>query len=108
MNNDELHLELLRRANGQLTQKSLSEELGYSVGKVNYILKALVDKGLIKIENFATSENKKQYFYFLTPKGMEEKLRLTKKFIVRKKRQYEELQKELKELEKQLNKVTEL
>ena len=107
MNHDELNLELLRRANGQLTQKSLSEELGYSVGKVNYILKALVDKGLIKIENFATAENKKQYYYWLTPKGLEEKLRLTKKFIIRKKREYEELQIELQELEKQLNKVTE-
>ncbi len=106
MKNDELNLELLRRANGRMTQKSLSQELGYSVGKVNYILKALVDKGLIKIENFATAENKKQYYYYLTPKGMEEKLRLTKKFIVRKKKEYKELQRELKELEKQLNKST--
>jgi len=106
MNHDELNLELLRRANGRLTQKSLSRELGYSVGKVNYILKALVDKGLIKIENFATAENKKQYYYLLTQKGSEEKLRLTKKFIVRKKKEYEVLQKELKELEKQLSKST--
>ncbi|BFN37907.1 MarR family EPS-associated transcriptional regulator [Fidelibacter multiformis] len=107
MNQDELNLELLRRANGQLTQKSLSQELGYSVGKVNYILKALVDKGLIKIENFATAENKKQYYYWLTPKGMEEKLRLTKKFIVRKKKEYEELQKELRELEQQFGNSSE-
>ncbi len=103
MNHDELNLELLRRANGKITQKSLSHELGYSVGKVNYVLKALVDEGLIKIENFATAESKKQYYYLLTAKGLEEKLRLTKKFIVRKKNEYEELQIELKELEKQLN-----
>jgi EPS-associated MarR family transcriptional regulator len=107
MHDEELNLEILRRANGQITQKSLSQELGYSVGKVNYILKALVDKGLIKIENFATAEYKKQYYYLLTPKGMEEKLRLTKKFIVRKKKEYEELQKELMELEKQLKETTE-
>jgi EPS-associated MarR family transcriptional regulator len=106
MNQEELNLELLRRANGKITQKSLSRELGYSVGKVNYILKALVDKGLIKIENFATAENKKQYYYLLTQEGIEEKLRLTKKFTVRKKKEYEELQKELKELEKQLSKNT--
>jgi len=102
MNHDELNLELLRHANGSLTQKSLSEELGYSVGKVNYILKALVDKGLIKIENIATTENKRQYSYLLTQKGIEEKLKLTKKFIVCKKREYEELQEELRELEKLL------
>ena len=106
MNHDELNLELLRRANGQLTQKSLSEELGYSVGKVNYILKALVDKGLIKIENIATAESKKKYYYLLTPKGLEEKLRLTKKFVSKKKKEYEDLQKELSELEKQLRKST--
>jgi DNA-binding PadR family transcriptional regulator len=72
-----------------------------------YILKALVDKGLIKIENFATAENKKQYYYLITQKGIEEKLRLTKKFVLRKKKEYEELQRELRELEQQLGNSSE-
>lgn len=104
--NDEHHLSILRKANSIQTQKSLADELGFSVGKVNYIIKSLIDKGFIKIENFATAKNKKQYYYLLTQEGIEEKLRLTKKFIVRKKKEYEELQKELKELEKLISKST--
>lgn len=104
MHDEELNLKILRRTNSYNTQKGLADEFGFSVGKMNYIIKALVDKGFIKIENFATAESKKQYYYLLTPKGMEEKLRLTKKFIVRKKKEYEDLQKELQEIEKHLNK----
>jgi EPS-associated MarR family transcriptional regulator len=76
----------------------LAENLGYSVGKINYILKALIAKGLIKAENFATSSNKKQYRYLLTREGIEEKVALTEKFIVRKKCEYEELMVELYEM----------
>ena len=74
------------------------DNLGYSVGKINYILKALMAKGLIKAENFATSSNKKQYRYLLTREGIEEKVTLTEKFIERKKREYEELQTELERM----------
>ena len=95
MRDEELTLAVLRHAESIRTQKSLAENLGYSVGKINYILKALIAKGLIKAENFATSTNKKQYRYLLTREGIEEKVVLTEKFIKRKKQEYEELQIEL-------------
>ena len=100
MQNDELTLAILRHAESIRTQKSLAEELGYSVGKINYVLKALIAKGLIKAENFATSTNKKQYRYLLTRKGLETKIALTEKFIERKKREYEELVIELEFMKK--------
>ncbi|MBE0497251.1 MAG: MarR family EPS-associated transcriptional regulator, partial [Campylobacterales bacterium] len=85
MANEEAVLKILRLTDKVITQKSIASEIGYSVGKVNYILKALVDKGLIKVENFANSNQKKNYKYLLTKKGIEEKIALTEKFIVRKK-----------------------
>jgi EPS-associated MarR family transcriptional regulator len=96
---EELILAILRKSESIKSQPSLAKELGYSVGKINYILKALVDKGLIKAENFANSKNKKNYKYLLTSQGIEEKIKLTEKFIVRKKSEYEELEKELQEYE---------
>jgi len=101
LQNDELTLAVLRHAESIRTQKSLAEELGYSVGKINYVLKALIAKGLIKAENFATSTNKKQYRYLLTEQGIKEKIALTEKFIERKKREYEELQWELERMQKE-------
>ena len=98
MKNEELTLAILRNAESIRTQKSLADNLGYSVGKINYILKALISKGLIKAENFATSTNKKQYRYLLTREGIEEKIVLTEKFIDRKKREYAELMVELHEM----------
>lgn len=103
MKSEEDNFEVLRRAERVCNQKLLADELGYSVGKVNYILKALIDKGFIKIENFASSKNKKQYRYLLTPKGIKEKIMLTEKFIERKKIEYEELQFELENSKKQIN-----
>lgn len=95
MANEEAVLKILRLTDKVVTQKSIAQEIGYSVGKVNYILKALVDKGFIKVENFANSTQKKNYKYLLTKQGIEEKIKLTEKFIERKKREYEELQSEL-------------
>jgi EPS-associated MarR family transcriptional regulator len=100
LKNEELTLAILRHAESIRTQKSLAENLGYSVGKINYILKALIAKGLIKAENFATSSNKKQYRYLLTREGIKEKVALTEKFIARKKREYEELMVELELIKK--------
>lgn len=88
-------LAILRLAGGHTTQRDIASSIGYSVGKVNFILKALIEKGLIKIENFSNSENKKNYKYLLTEQGIKEKIALTEKFIERKKREYEELQYEL-------------
>jgi len=77
------------------TQKSIAKELGYSVGKVNYVIKALADKGLLKIENFYNNKNKLQYKYLLTEEGIKEKISLTEKFIKRKKEEYEMLVEDL-------------
>ena len=96
---EELELSILRSLNKVTSQKSLAKELGHSVGKINYVLKALGDKGLLKIENFYNNKNKLQYKYLLTEEGMKEKITLTKKFIDRKKKEYEELQAELVNLE---------
>jgi len=98
MSHDELTLQILRHTEQIRSQKSMADQLGYSVGKVNYILKALIAKGLVKVENFATSDNKRGYRYLLTPEGIEEKIVLTQKFVERKKREYEELQRELEKM----------
>jgi len=95
LSNEELELLLLKRAEGISSQKSLAQEIGFSVGKVNYVLRALVDKGFIKAEMFLNAQNKRKYSYLLTEAGMAEKIALTKKFIVRKKAEYEELQRDL-------------
>ena len=77
------------------TQRELAEELGFSLGKLNYCLKALKSKGLIKIENFKKNPNKVNYIYVLTPKGIAEKTKLTINFMKRKMKEYEELKKEI-------------
>jgi len=95
LSNEELELVILKHANTASSQKSLADEIGFSVGKINYVLKALINKGFIKAERFISSDNKTKYKYLLTDEGIKEKMHLTKKFIVRKKAEYEELQKEL-------------
>ena len=100
MHNEELTLTVLRNINNIKSQKSFAKKLGCSVGKTNYILKALMQKGLIKAENFFENKNKNQYKYLLTEEGIKEKIKLTKKFIERKKKEYEELQRELEECKK--------
>ena len=93
--NEELTLKILKNIDDTKSQHTLAKELGYSVGKINYVLKALIEKGFIKIENFYQNTNKKQYKYLLTTEGFEVKLNLTKKFVKRKREEYEELQTEL-------------
>jgi EPS-associated MarR family transcriptional regulator len=80
----------------EASQRELAKELGLSIGKLNYCLKALKEKGLIKIQNFSKSQKKTKYLYFLTPKGVLEKTKVTVNFMKRKMREYEELKKELK------------
>lgn len=98
MNHEELELTILRKAEEIENQRILADELGFSVGKINYVLNALIAKGMIKIENFATSRNKKNYKYLLTQEGIQEKIALTEKFIRRKKTEYHQLEKELEAL----------
>ena len=91
------HFEVLRKIQKKpnSTQRELAEELGFSLGKLNYCLKALQSKGLVKIENFKKNPNKINYFYVLTPAGIAEKTKLTINFMKRKMQEYDELKNEL-------------
>ena len=97
MNNNQDFLNLLRKIKNNPTssQRELANELGFSLGKLNYCLKALKSKGLIKMENFKKNPNKLNYIYVLTPRGIAEKTKLTINFMKRKMKEYDELKKEL-------------
>lgn len=95
MSNEYQDLQILRAIKEDVSQPSIAKDVGYSLGKVNYILGALVEKGLIKTERFLSSKNRMKYSYLLTEKGIKEKMALTQKFVERKKAEYEELQREL-------------
>jgi len=88
-------LETLRIVANEPNQRTLAQRLGFSVGKTNYILKALVEKGFVKVERFAQNENKLNYCYVLTPKGIRERINLTEKFIEIKQQEYQRLIQEL-------------
>ncbi len=88
--------------NPDLTQRELAEKLGISVGGLNYCLKALMEKGLVKMKNFAASKNKFGYVYVLTPTGMAEKAAITNRFLQRKVAEYEALKAELEALQAEL------
>ena len=81
--------------NPEKSQRLLAEQLGFSLGKLNYCLKALKGKGLIKMQNFKNNKNKINYIYVLTPKGVSEKTKLTINFMKRKMKEYDELKSEL-------------
>jgi EPS-associated MarR family transcriptional regulator len=83
------------------SQRVLAQELGISVGKVNYCLNALIDRGLLKVNNFRTSDNKRAYMYYLTPKGMKEKTKVTVRFLQRKMDEYKALTREIEELKRE-------
>ena len=96
----EIHFQVLRAIaqNPDLTQRELAAVLGISLGKANYCLKALVVKGLVKIESFAKSKNKLGYAYLLTPHGVSQKAALTKSFLRHKLEEYESLRSEIEML----------
>jgi EPS-associated MarR family transcriptional regulator len=81
-----------------LNQRAVAAELGISLGKVNFCLRALIDKGLLKANNFRNNQNKRAYAYFLTPKGLEEKARITVQFLRLKVAEYEALDQEIERL----------
>ena len=97
MEKNQDNLDLLRKISKKpkVSQRILANELGFSLGKLNYCLKALKKKGLIKIKNFKNNKNKINYIYVLTPKGITKKAKLTLNFMKRKMKEYEELKKEL-------------
>lgn len=104
MINQELEYRTLKLLEQQpdLTQRQLSEALGVSLGKTNYLLKSLIDVGWIKLDNFQKSNNKWGYSYLLTPSGVAEKAAITVRFLRRKKQEYNDLQTEIANLQKEV------
>ena len=102
MKNEQDHFSVLRKIQNkpESTQRELAEELGFSLGKLNYCIDALKNKGLIKVKNFSQNKNKIGYVYLLTPKGISEKTKLTINFMKLKMKEYDELAKELVETQK--------
>ena len=100
MNKKDIHLDLLRKleVNPEYTQRELSQEMGVSLGKINYCMKKLIDKGWIKLSNFGHNPNKSGYIYLLTPKGIEQKSRLTTSFLKTKIKEFEMLRDEISKL----------
>ena len=103
INNSEEELEILRQIeeNPNLTQRQIADHLGLSLGKINYLIKALLEKGVVKVDNFKRSDNKLGYLYLLTPEGVERKRKLTLLFIQRKSEEFDKLKDELSRTEKQ-------
>ena len=103
MISDELkyHLLKLLESDPNLSQRAISKEMGISLGKVNYCLHALIDKGTIKAKNFYKNRNKTAYTYYLTPKGLEEKGAITFRFLQSKISEYENLKTEIEEIRKE-------
>ena len=95
-------LKLLAQQPG-ISQRELAEEMGFSVGKINYCLKALMDKGWVKARNFKNSNHKIAYAYVFTPKGLREKTRITGQFLKRKVREYEALKREIEYLRQEVS-----
>ncbi len=88
---DQLDLMHVIQEDGQASQRLIAKKSGFSIGKVNYCLKALIDIGFIKIQNFNNSTQKLNYAYVLTPKGIKEKTAITKKFLAKKQQEYDKL-----------------
>jgi EPS-associated MarR family transcriptional regulator len=103
---DEIELELLREiGKGRgASQRDLASRLGLSVGKLNYCLRATIEKGWVKAQNFRRSDSKLAYAYLLTPSGVSAKIRMAREFLIRKESEYEALLEEIERLRKEVNK----
>ena len=88
--------------NPKMTQRQMAQELGLSLGKTNYVVRALIDKGWVKLSNFKRSDNKLGYIYLLTPEGLSEKTMLAQNFLNRKSEEYNRLKKEIETLKNEL------
>ena len=101
----ETHYKVLRQIeeNPEITQRELARELGVSLGKANYCLKALIQKGWIKANNFKNNKNKAAYAYLLTPKGIEKKAQITVAYLKNKMKEYESLREEITQLKSELD-----
>jgi EPS-associated MarR family transcriptional regulator len=89
--------------NPDITQRELAEKLGVSVSGLNYCLKALIDKGWVKMQNFSNNKNKLGYAYLLTPAGILQKASLTGRFLQRKMQEYEALKREIQQMKQEVN-----
>ena len=107
MNNKDIRLDLLRKLedNPNYTQRELSKEMGVSLGKVNYCMKKLIEKGWVKLSNFNNNKDKVSYIYLLTPKGIEKKAKLTIEFLKTKIKEYQILQEEIEMLKQDINQL---
>ena len=110
MLSDEYRYKILKRleANPETSQRALAEELDISLGRANYCVQALIEKGLVKANNFRNSKNKKGYAYLLTPRGIEEKAKITVQFLKIKIAEHEALKKEIKGLREEAVQVQSL
>ncbi len=101
---EELHVAILRRlqAEPQASQRELARATGVSLGKLNYALRALIEKGWVKVGNFSRNPDKLGYAYLLTPRGIEAKARLTRQFLARKMREYDQLRSEIERLQREV------
>ena len=99
----DIHYKLMRllQANPEMSQRDLARELGISLGRVNYCLRALIKKGWVKATNFTNSQNKAAYMYLLTPRGIEQKASLAVKFLQVKLREYEALREEISQIRRE-------
>jgi MarR family transcriptional regulator, temperature-dependent positive regulator of motility len=93
--------------NKHLTQRQIAKQLNFSLGKTNYLIRALIDSGWVKVNNFKRSDNKKAYMYILTPSGMYQKTKITKQFLERKLMEYDKLKKEIELLKKEEKEISE-
>jgi EPS-associated MarR family transcriptional regulator len=105
MLHDETHYRIFKLIEAQpdISQRQLAKALGISLGKTNYCLRALIDKGQVKARNFRRNQNKTPYVYLLTPKGIEEKTRLTARFLKHKMAEYEHLKYEIEQLKREVD-----
>jgi EPS-associated MarR family transcriptional regulator len=101
---EDIHFRLLRllETRPDLSQRDLARELGTSLGKANYCLNALIDKGLVKVRNFRNNQNKLGYAYLLTPRGIDSKATIAVQFLKRKMAEYEMLKQEIEQLQREL------
>ena len=107
---DEIAYKLLKliEAEPHLSQREIAHKMGVSLGKTNYCLKALIDKGFIKLQNFYNTKKKSAYIYFLTPQGIEEKAAVTYRFLRRKIKEYEDIKVEIESLQVEADELKEV
>ena len=105
LNPDDLNVLRYLESEQKVSQRGLSSSLGISLGKVNFIIRALIDKGIIKARNFKNNKNKRAYAYYLTKEGIQEKSKMTLQFFKRKMHEYDILKKEIRDLEVEVKKI---